>query len=80
MSADDNEHSADDTISQGDSTSLARSLVSSDTTDFESDSEDVLVAARNGGNCGEFQEHMTVSCEASSSASDWRMRLGVGDL
>ncbi len=59
MSADDNEHSADDTISQGDSTPLARSLGSSDTTDFESDSEDVLVAARNGGNCSEFQEHMT---------------------
>ena len=78
MSADDNEHSADDTISQGDSTPLARSLGSSDTTDFESDSEDVLVAARNGGNCGEFQEHMTVSYEASSSASDWRMRTRSG--
>ncbi len=49
MSADDNELSADDTNSQGASTPLA----------YDTDSEDVLIAARNGGDCADFKQHMT---------------------
>jgi len=30
-----------------------------DNTDFESDSEDVLIVTRNGGDCADFQVHMT---------------------
>jgi hypothetical protein len=66
MSADDSDLSADDTMSQGASTpvalghnhtfhSLARSEGSPYCKGFESDGEDVLVAARNGGDCTDFQ-------------------------
>jgi hypothetical protein len=58
MSADDNDLSADDTISQGAFTPLAHSEGSYDGEGFESDGEDVLIAARNGGDCAKFQEHM----------------------
>ena len=59
MSADDSDRcSADDTSSQGASTPLPRSVGSPDGMGFESDGEDVLIAARNVGDCAEFQEHM----------------------
>ncbi len=58
MTTDDSDLSGDDTISQGVSIPLAPLVSSPYDTDFESDSEHVLIAARNGGDCAEFQEHM----------------------
>ena len=69
MSADESDLSGDDTISQGASTHLARSVSSPYHTDFESDSEEVLVAARNGGDCADFQVHM------QSFIKSWRWHL-----
>jgi hypothetical protein len=50
--------SGDDTISQAATTPLARSEGSPCDTDFESDSEDVLIASRSGGDCADFQVHI----------------------
>jgi hypothetical protein len=56
MSADDITLVADDTTSQGASSTLTRSVESPD--GLESDGKDVLFATRNVGDCVEFEEHI----------------------
>jgi hypothetical protein len=59
MTPDDSEHSQGNTIGQGASKPLVHSEGTYDGEGFESHGEDVLVAARNGGDCADFQAHMT---------------------
>jgi hypothetical protein len=54
MSADDSDLAGDDTLSQGACTSLARA----EDSPCDTDSEDVLIAARNDGDFAKFQKHM----------------------
>ena len=71
MSADDITLAADDTTSQGASSSLARSVGSPD--GLESDGKDVFFAARNVGDCVEFEEHMSKADSfKTSNSGSWK--------
>jgi len=71
MSADDITLAADDTTSQGASSSLARSVGSPD--GLESDGKDVCFAARNVGDCVEFEEHMSKADSfKTSNSGSWK--------